>query len=242
MHSEHSQKLRVATGVGPQSHERIGDRDVESARECRQLCGDRPFGVNLTILPAARPPPYEGFVRTIIEERVPVMETAGSGGKQLKRIVQAASTFQIGDKSAGEVARLDTQCHHESDGPPLKSFLFDLHENVDDQTRFETYAGKIVDALRHVTNSFEGLRLQNRVAILVPDQHFLDGLHPRLLPELEAAEHYRSSGGKSKYAPTCSMLIAAKEASAEVLLAAAQGRTERAPGRTKACGNRTSRL
>lgn len=64
-------------------------------RECRQLCGDRPFGVNLTILPAARPPPYEGFVRTIIEERVPVMETAGSGGKQLKRIVQAAKAAGI---------------------------------------------------------------------------------------------------------------------------------------------------
>ena len=64
-------------------------------RKAKELCGDKPFGVNLTILPAARPPPYAGFVDCIVEEGVPVMETAGSGGKQLEAIVQKAKNAGI---------------------------------------------------------------------------------------------------------------------------------------------------
>jgi len=64
-------------------------------RKTKQLCGDRPFGVNLTILPAARPPPYAGFVDVIVQEGVPVLETAGSGGKTLAAIVQKAKRAGI---------------------------------------------------------------------------------------------------------------------------------------------------
>jgi NADH:quinone reductase (non-electrogenic) len=38
---------------------------------------DRPFGVNLTILPAITPPPYAEYRRAIIESGVKVVETAG---------------------------------------------------------------------------------------------------------------------------------------------------------------------
>jgi NADH:quinone reductase (non-electrogenic) len=38
---------------------------------------DKPFGVNLTILPAINPPPYEEYRRAIIESGVKVVETAG---------------------------------------------------------------------------------------------------------------------------------------------------------------------
>jgi NAD(P)H-dependent flavin oxidoreductase YrpB (nitropropane dioxygenase family) len=38
---------------------------------------DRPFGVNLTILPTIRPIPYEEYARVIIESGVKVVETAG---------------------------------------------------------------------------------------------------------------------------------------------------------------------
>lgn len=38
---------------------------------------DRPFGVNLTILPAINPPPYEEYRRAIIESGVRIVETAG---------------------------------------------------------------------------------------------------------------------------------------------------------------------
>ena len=38
---------------------------------------DRPFGVNLTILPTMRPPPYAEYRRAIIESGVTIVETAG---------------------------------------------------------------------------------------------------------------------------------------------------------------------
>jgi NAD(P)H-dependent flavin oxidoreductase YrpB (nitropropane dioxygenase family) len=64
-------------------------------RKAKVLCGDKPFGVNLTILPAARPPPYAGFVDIIVEEGVPVLETAGSGGAMLGAIVAKAKDAGI---------------------------------------------------------------------------------------------------------------------------------------------------
>lgn len=44
---------------------------------CRTLT-DRPFGVNLTVLPAISPPPYAEYRRAIIESGIKVVETAGS--------------------------------------------------------------------------------------------------------------------------------------------------------------------
>jgi NADH:quinone reductase (non-electrogenic) len=43
---------------------------------CRELT-DKPFGVNLTILPAINPPPYDEYRRAIIESGVKIVETAG---------------------------------------------------------------------------------------------------------------------------------------------------------------------
>ncbi|QHE66847.1 NAD(P)H-dependent flavin oxidoreductase [Rhodococcus sp. WAY2] len=39
---------------------------------------DQPFGVNLTILPAITPPPYEEYRQVIIESGIKIVETAGS--------------------------------------------------------------------------------------------------------------------------------------------------------------------
>jgi NAD(P)H-dependent flavin oxidoreductase YrpB (nitropropane dioxygenase family) len=44
---------------------------------CRELT-DQPFGVNLTILPAITPPPYDEYRRVIIDSGVTIVETAGS--------------------------------------------------------------------------------------------------------------------------------------------------------------------
>src|SRR5579862_4579053 len=52
----------------------------ELAREidrCRELT-DRPFGVNLTILPTINPPPYREYAQVIIDKGVPIVETAGN--------------------------------------------------------------------------------------------------------------------------------------------------------------------
>ncbi|APD07499.1 nitronate monooxygenase [Flavobacteriaceae bacterium UJ101] len=43
---------------------------------CRTLT-DKPFGVNITILPSITPPPYEEYLKVIIESGVKVVETAG---------------------------------------------------------------------------------------------------------------------------------------------------------------------
>lgn len=44
---------------------------------CRGMT-DKPFGVNLTILPSIAPPPYAEYRQVIIDKGVPVVETAGS--------------------------------------------------------------------------------------------------------------------------------------------------------------------
>ena len=44
---------------------------------CRELT-DKPFGVNLTILPALKPPPYAEYRQAIIEAGIKIVETAGN--------------------------------------------------------------------------------------------------------------------------------------------------------------------
>lgn len=44
---------------------------------CRAMT-DRPFGVNLTMLPAVKPPPYERYLDVIIDSGITVVETAGN--------------------------------------------------------------------------------------------------------------------------------------------------------------------
>ncbi|NDZ14615.1 nitronate monooxygenase [Variovorax sp. WS11] len=39
---------------------------------------DRPFGVNLTILPAVKPPPYAQYVQAILDGGIRIVETAGN--------------------------------------------------------------------------------------------------------------------------------------------------------------------
>ena len=43
---------------------------------CREMT-DKPFGVNLTILPALKPPPYAEYRQAIIESGIKIVETAG---------------------------------------------------------------------------------------------------------------------------------------------------------------------
>jgi nitronate monooxygenase len=52
------------------------DALVREVARTRELT-DRPFGVNLTILPSVNPPPYAEYRRAIIESGVKIVETAG---------------------------------------------------------------------------------------------------------------------------------------------------------------------
>jgi nitronate monooxygenase len=53
------------------------DNLAREIRRCRELT-DRPFGVNLTILPSISPPPYDEYRDVIVSEKVSVVETAGN--------------------------------------------------------------------------------------------------------------------------------------------------------------------
>ena len=53
-----------------------GDLAKEIART-REMT-DKPFGVNLTILPTINPPPYDEYRRVIVDEGIKIVETAGS--------------------------------------------------------------------------------------------------------------------------------------------------------------------
>ena len=49
---------------------------AKEIERCRAMT-DKPFGVNLTILPSINPPPYEDYARAAIEGGVRIIETAG---------------------------------------------------------------------------------------------------------------------------------------------------------------------
>ncbi len=65
--------LGLITGLTQRSPELLAK---EIAR-CREMT-DKPFGVNLTFLPAVTPPDYPGYVQAIIEGGVKIVETAGN--------------------------------------------------------------------------------------------------------------------------------------------------------------------
>ena len=50
---------------------------VNEIKRCRAMT-DKPFGVNLTILPAINPPPYTEYAHAIVESGIPIVETAGN--------------------------------------------------------------------------------------------------------------------------------------------------------------------
>jgi len=64
------------------------DLRAEIAR-CRTMT-DKPFGVNLTILPAVKPPPYAEYVQAIIDSGVKIVETAGNSPKNFIAMFKAA--------------------------------------------------------------------------------------------------------------------------------------------------------
>jgi len=67
---------------------------AEEIRRCRALT-DRPFGVNLTILPTIRPVPYDAYIAAIIDEGVRIVETAGNNPQPYLARLHAAGVKVI---------------------------------------------------------------------------------------------------------------------------------------------------
>jgi nitronate monooxygenase len=58
-------------------------------RRCQDMT-DKPFGVNLTFLPARNPPDYPGYVRAIIDGGVKIVETAGNNPQKWLPLLKEA--------------------------------------------------------------------------------------------------------------------------------------------------------
>jgi NAD(P)H-dependent flavin oxidoreductase YrpB (nitropropane dioxygenase family) len=53
----------------------------EEIARCRTMT-DKPFGVNLTLLPSINPPPYEKYLDVILDSGIKILETAGNNPKE----------------------------------------------------------------------------------------------------------------------------------------------------------------
>ena len=66
------------------------ERLREEIRKTKQLT-DKPFGVNITLLPAMRELPNDGFVQVVCEEKVPVVETTAGKPEKYVDILKKAN-------------------------------------------------------------------------------------------------------------------------------------------------------
>ena len=62
---------------------------VKEIKRCREMT-DKPFGVNVTLLPTIKPVPYDEYVRAIIEGGVKIVETAGRSPEQFMPLFKEA--------------------------------------------------------------------------------------------------------------------------------------------------------
>jgi NAD(P)H-dependent flavin oxidoreductase YrpB (nitropropane dioxygenase family) len=65
--------LGIITGLTQGSPDTL----AKEIQRCREMT-NRPFGVNLTFLPAVTPPDYPGYIKAIIDGGVKIVETAGN--------------------------------------------------------------------------------------------------------------------------------------------------------------------
>eukprot|EP00435_Cladocopium_sp_Y103_P048813 s131_g14.t1 len=77
------------------------------------------------------------------------------------------------------------------DGPPVKTFIFNLPAGIDSFDRrvlYDVYVQKTVAAIWHVVLGYAGLSLHHRLGLLVPDDDFLQTFKPLL--DLALKEHF----------------------------------------------------
>ncbi|KAF2864591.1 inosine monophosphate dehydrogenase [Piedraia hortae CBS 480.64] len=59
-------------------------------RRCKQMT-DKPFGVNLTLLPAMVPPNYDAYAGVLLEEGIRIVETAGNNPGPMIKLLKGAT-------------------------------------------------------------------------------------------------------------------------------------------------------
>ena len=89
--AEMAAAVSIAGGLGIITGLTQGTPDGLAAEieRCKTMTA-KPFGVNLTFLPSVKPPDYPGFVRTIIDSGVTIIETAGNNPAQHLPVLKEA--------------------------------------------------------------------------------------------------------------------------------------------------------
>jgi NAD(P)H-dependent flavin oxidoreductase YrpB (nitropropane dioxygenase family) len=82
--------LGVLTGLTQPTPEKLRE-EIERTRSMT----DKPFGVNLTILPSVNPPPYDQYMAAILDSGVKIVETAGNNPKRFVTRLKANGIVSI---------------------------------------------------------------------------------------------------------------------------------------------------
>ena len=96
--------------------------------------------------------------------------------RSTQRIVAGALSFRLGESQDDRVDSLGT------DGPPIKTFLFEVQEGQD---KMEQYAKQTIAAINYVGYHFPRISLHNRIALLVKDTDFRESLKEKLWRHLQ---------------------------------------------------------
>lgn len=82
--------LGIITGLTQRTPELL----AQEIQRCREMT-DKPFGVNLTFLPAVTSPDYPGYIRALIDGGVKAVETAGNNPQKWLPVLQEAGVKVI---------------------------------------------------------------------------------------------------------------------------------------------------
>jgi len=106
---------------------------------------DKPFGVNITRLPAVHPAPNEEFVDVVVQERVPMVETSGSSPEPFMERLKEADVNVI--QKVGAVRHARSAERIGCDGVFTLGFEGAGHPMMEDVTMLNLLP-RIVDAVK----------------------------------------------------------------------------------------------
>jgi hypothetical protein len=102
---------------------------------------------------------------------------------RVAEVVRATQRLTLATADFAVPGILEASPHHSFEGPPPKAFFFKASRP---SQRVRLYAERIVDAVRYVQSIVPRLSLDNRVAIVVPNDAFAAKVRTHLVQALEA--------------------------------------------------------